>query len=209
MPATSPTPQAAPGELELVRQFVNTNDVEDGIEDLATPELLGEWMRTHGLDVGEGPLAKRDVSRAITVREALRALLLANGGEPLDAGAVETLNETAARAGLRVGFGDDGNPSLRPAQEGIDGALASLLAIVFQSMVEGTWPRLKACRADTCQWAFYDKSKNRSAHWCSMAVCGNRAKARSYRHRHSSGKSNANNSPASPGAPNNPDRPPR
>jgi predicted RNA-binding Zn ribbon-like protein len=183
MPATGPTPQAAPGELELVRQFVNTNDVEDGIEDLATPELLAQWMQDHGLDVGDRSLTKRDVSRAITVREALRALLLANGGEPLEPGAVETLNDAAAHAGLRVSFGDDGNPSLRPAREGIDGALATLLSIVFQSMVEGTWPRLKACHADTCQWAFYDKSKNRSAHWCSMAVCGNRAKARHYRHR--------------------------
>jgi predicted RNA-binding Zn ribbon-like protein len=51
-------------------------------------------------------------------------------------------------------------------------------------MSEGTWSRLKACLADTCQWAFYDQSKNRSAHWCSMAVCGNRAKARAYRNRH-------------------------
>jgi predicted RNA-binding Zn ribbon-like protein len=186
MPATGSTPQAAPGELELVREFVNTNDVEDGIEELATPKLLAEWMRDHGLDVGDRSLTKRDVSRAITLREALRALLLANGGEPLDAGAVETLNAAAARADLQVSFGGDGKPSLQPAREGIDGALAALLAIVFRSMVEGTWPRLKACRADTCQWAFYDKSKNRSAHWCSMAVCGNRAKARSYRHRHSS-----------------------
>ena len=184
MPATGPSPKAAPGELELVREFVNTNDVEDGIEDLATPEVLADWMRGHGLEVGDSPLTKRDVSRAIALREGLRGLLLANGGEPLDAGAVETLNQAAARAGLRVSFGDDGDPSLQPAREGIDGALAALLAIVFESMVEGTWPRLKACRADTCQWAFYDKSKNRSGHWCSMAVCGNRSKARDYRRRH-------------------------
>ena len=59
-----------------------------------------------------------------------------------------------------------------------------MLAIVFRAMEDGTWARLKACREDTCQWAFYDRSKNRSATWCSMAVCGNRAKARTYRQRH-------------------------
>jgi predicted RNA-binding Zn ribbon-like protein len=63
-------------------------------------------------------------------------------------------------------------------------ALGAILAIVYQSMADGTWSRLKACRSDTCQWAFYDTSKNRSAHWCTMAVCGNRAKARAYRRRH-------------------------
>jgi predicted RNA-binding Zn ribbon-like protein len=51
-------------------------------------------------------------------------------------------------------------------------------------MAEGTWERLKVCPAHDCLWAFYDSSRNRSGHWCSMKVCGNRAKARSYRERH-------------------------
>ena len=45
------------------------------------------------------------------------------------------------------------------------------------------WKRLKACRLHTCEWAFYDHTKNRSGAWCNMAVCGNRAKARAYRER--------------------------
>ena len=51
------------------------------------------------------------------------------------------------------------------------------------ALVVGAWPRLKACRETTCRWAFYDASKNRSSIWCSMAVCGSRAKARTYRRR--------------------------
>ncbi len=39
------------------------------------------------------------------------------------------------------------------------------------------------CSSDTCQWAFYDRSKNRSGRWCSMQVCGNRTKTRAYRAR--------------------------
>ena len=41
----------------------------------------------------------------------------------------------------------------------------------------------QVCVADDCQWAFYDTSKNRSRHWCSMGVCGNRQKTRTYRAR--------------------------
>ncbi len=54
---------------------------------------------------------------------------------------------------------------------------------MFGSLHEGTWSRLKACAAEDCQFAFYDHSKNRSGHWCTMAECGNRAKVRSYRAR--------------------------
>jgi predicted RNA-binding Zn ribbon-like protein len=175
-------PQAAPGELELVRDFVNTADIEEGVDKLATSALLRNWLAERGLSVGD--LDDDDRERAIELREALRALLIANNGEPLDVRAIETLNRTAGDAVLRVRFASEGGSGLAPAGEGIDLALGSILAIVFRSMAEGTWPRLKACQADTCQWAFYDHSKNRSGTWCSMAVCGNRAKARTYRHRH-------------------------
>jgi predicted RNA-binding Zn ribbon-like protein len=178
--------QPAPGELELVREFVNTHDVEEQTDTLSAPEALRDWAEGRGLDVGSRPLGQRDVEKAIELREALRALLLANGGEPLGRGAIETLNAVSAGLPLRLRFAGDGASALSPAGEGIEGALAAILAIVYRAMAEGTWPRLKACRADDCQWAFFDRSKNRSAHWCSMAVCGNRAKARGYRKRRKS-----------------------
>ena len=61
--------------------------------------------------------------------------------------------------------------------------VAPIVAIVYEAMVDGTWERLKACPADDCHWAFYDHSKNRSGTWCTMDVCGNRAKVRAYRER--------------------------
>ena len=64
--------------------------------------------------------------------------------------------------------------------------LGWLLSFVYAATADGTWPRLKACREHTCEWAFYDHTKNRSGAWCSMAVCGNRAKARTYRARRAS-----------------------
>jgi predicted RNA-binding Zn ribbon-like protein len=178
------TVQAAPGELELIRAFVNTNDWDEGIEQLTTAAKLGEWLAEHGLAV-DRTLRRPDLERAIELREALRALLLANAGEPLDQRAVEQLNSVAGRVRLLVRFDESGASTLDSEKGGIECALGEILAIVHRSMADGTWPRLKACREETCVWAFYDTSKNRSAHWCSMAVCGNRAKARAYRQRHS------------------------
>jgi len=84
---------------------------------------------------------------------------------------------------LTARFGADGMISLEPDESGIRQALAEILTIVFAALHEGIWYRLKACADNTCQFAFYDHSKNHSGHWCTMADCGNRAKVRSYRAR--------------------------
>ena len=105
-------------------------------------------------------------------REALRALL----ADKQDPNAIAALNATAAQ--LTVRFDPDGTARLHG-----DDLIASLLAIIARAQADGTWERMKACRADDCRWAFYDRSRNRSRAWCSMRECGNRAKARSYRAR--------------------------
>ena len=93
------------------------------------------------------------------------------------------LDRTARRAGLGVHFQPDG-ASVEPTAGGVDGALGRLVAVAATAMLDGTWARLKVCRAPDCRWAFYDQARNRSRTWCSMAVCGNRVKARTYRRRH-------------------------
>lgn len=182
----SGTKLPAPGALALVQAFVNTIEFEQNgqhQEELRTPDDLRAWLHTHGLLEDSGAPDERDLRRARDVREALRALLLANNGASIDAAAVATLNHAADAACLVVRFGPDGHSRLEPSVPGVAGALGRLLAIVNTAMTDGTWPRLKACRSHTCQWAFYDTSKNRSGAWCNMAVCGCRSKARTYRQR--------------------------
>jgi predicted RNA-binding Zn ribbon-like protein len=58
-----------------------------------------------------------------------------------------------------------------------------VLAAAARLTEAGRWSRVKLCASETCRWAFVDESRNRSRTWCSMAVCGNRAKARSFRAR--------------------------
>jgi predicted RNA-binding Zn ribbon-like protein len=174
--------EPAPGELELIRAFVNTADIDEGKDDLPTAASLGAWLAERGLGSG-GRLGEADHRRAIALREALRSLLLANAGEPLEPAAVRALNDEASRVRLVLRFDGEGEGEIVPGGRGIERALGELLAIVHRAMADGSWYRLKACATETCQWAFYDRSKNRSGRWCSMAVCGNRNKVREYRRR--------------------------
>ena len=173
----------APGELELVRVFVNTLEVDEAVDELSSPAALTEWLRVQGLLRG-GAATRADLADARRLREALRVLLLANNGVSVRKEAAVTLNRAARRAGLGVRFEPEGTARVEPGAAGVDGALGRLLAIVSASMADGSWERLKACRAEDCRWAFYDRARNRSRHWCSMAVCGNRTKARNFRRRH-------------------------
>ncbi len=183
--------QEAPGELEQVRAFVNTADLESGEEHLDSPSSLGSWLADRGLAGGGTEPTAADLERAIALREALREILVAHSSrQPVPQQASETLDAAACRARLRLRFGAGGNSALEPEASGVDAALGRLLAIIHRSIEGGTWQRLKACRLDSCEWAFYDHTKNRSGAWCNMAECGNRAKARAYRERHSAGGGN-------------------
>ena len=70
-----------------------------------------------------------------------------------------------------------------PARSGVQGFFGELGSAIVEATLDGTWTRLKVCHDDECRWAFYDRSKNGCSVWCSMRVCGSRAKARAYRER--------------------------
>ena len=176
--------QEAPGRLELVREFVNTADLEGDEEELASSAGLAGWLRAHDLLESDADVGEKDLERAIAVREAMRAQLKAHNGSERDPEAVATLHEAANRAGIALTFDEAGASHLEPRTPGADGAIGRLLTIVHEAEHEGTWPRLKACPWHTCHWAFYDNTKNGSGVWCTMEVCGNRAKAKAYRERH-------------------------
>jgi predicted RNA-binding Zn ribbon-like protein len=175
----------APGELERVRAFVNTRQIGPVAERLSDPSALAAWLGEKGLAPAGLRATSADLARALELREALLAVLAAHtDGAPAPAGAGRVLDEAARRARLTLRFAEDGTASLVPEAGGVSGALGRLLAIVHDSIAQGSWIRLKACREHTCEWAFYDHTKNRSGAWCSMDGCGNRAKARTYRERH-------------------------
>jgi predicted RNA-binding Zn ribbon-like protein len=166
--------------LELLEQFLNTHETDDEVEKFTSPSKLERWMKRHGM-APEASLDAEDLTEAIGFREAVRALLFANGGAALPTSAVETLRQAADDGELRIEIDADGWAESVPACESVGVLYARLLAIIERAQAAGLWERFKACPADDCHWAFFDESKNRSRTWCSMEVCGNRAKTRAYR----------------------------
>ena len=157
-------PKAAPEPLRRVQLLVNSVDVEN------RREWIGGWLAENGLDEAE-------TDRAVSLREALRALVLKNNGARLDDASVAALNASAKRISPQL----DASGQLTLVTDG--DALDEVVAVALRAMLDGTWGRLKACR--NCHWSFYDYSPNRSATWCSMQLCGNRTKTRAYRRRRS------------------------
>jgi predicted RNA-binding Zn ribbon-like protein len=182
-PGESTPSKTAPQPLYLVQRFVNSVDLESGEDELAGPEALRAWFAERGLMEAGDDVSAADLKRAVDVREGLRAVLLQNNGLPLDKARVERLDRAVRRAGVRVRFVPGRDPELVPDAVGVDGAIARLMAIVAAAVEHGRWERLKACPRDECEWAFYDKSKNRSGRWCTMESCGNIEKAKAFRER--------------------------
>jgi predicted RNA-binding Zn ribbon-like protein len=174
----------APGDLRLVQALVNSfHNLDTSGEEFASPAGLADWLiRRELLDPRER-LTHADLSRVLDVREGLRALLYANNHEHVDDHAIERMNRALRGAGLAVQLDPSSRPDFRSARRDLDSALALIGTIVAVAQLDGRWSRLKACPGHDCGWAFYDHSRNQASSWCSMSVCGQRAKAREYRRR--------------------------
>ncbi|OAP20062.1 CGNR zinc finger [Amycolatopsis sp. M39] len=146
-------------DASLVVAFLNTVDIERGDDLLDDPELWRQWTADHDV-------SPNDPAEARVVRDSLRAAV----GDP-------RLPVTTLDVPLRFALTETGPTLLTPD------AVTATLAAATRLAIRGDWVRLKICPADDCLWAFFDESRNRSRTWCSMRVCGNREKARSWRAR--------------------------
>lgn len=151
---------------ELIVAFINTVDVEAGSDALDTVEGWQSWLAGQGLGGCFGQESPDTLTMARELRDDLRTLA---GGDRC---------AKVRQVGIQVALTADGKVELS-AQTAV-GLIAAAAAKVA---VERRLDRVKICPADTCRWAFYDTSRNRSRQWCSMEVCGNRAKARAHRQR--------------------------
>ena len=140
---------------ELLVAFLNTLDVEEHTDQLDDSAAFTAWAKDHGVEPGDRAEARR-------VRDALRAIV---DGDEAALPAVELTTSCGDRS---VGL---------LARTAAEAAVASSVVLSIQ----GKLNRVKLCGGEDCRWAFYDASRNGSRQWCSMEVCGNRQKARTYR----------------------------
>src|SRR5262245_44636535 len=156
-----------PEPLWLVESFLNSVDMETGRDDLDSLSRLRSWLAIHHRGEAGTAANAADLELARELRFALRARAATHH----DGGAsdYEWLDELTRTVPLRA-RADANGIGLGPAESGVRGVLGEILAAIVLAAHDGSWRRLKICRADTCQIAYYDRSKNASRCWCSMEI---------------------------------------
>jgi predicted RNA-binding Zn ribbon-like protein len=171
--------------LGLVQAFANTfwDLAERRPERFRSARDLAGWLAERDLLPRGVRLTRADLRRSLDVRDGLRELMFANNGADPDGDAIARMNGGLRGCGLFVALDPSAPADFGVQRRDLEGALALFGTIVAVAQLDGRWPRLKACRGDHCGWAFYDYSRNHASSWCSMSICGQRAKAREYRSR--------------------------
>src|SRR5436190_21395387 len=123
--------------LESLRQFVNTVHFEQGgvEEHLDSPAALEAFLDDNGF--GHVEVKPADLRRALEVREALRNVMGANNGDPLDPETLDLLNRTAARAKVVAAFDDNASWRIEPASDGGDRALGQMIPTGLPAVRDG------------------------------------------------------------------------
>lgn len=173
----------APESLALVQDLANTIDIEMERDGLRTVEDLAAFCAAHGLDGLAFDAA--DVEEARRLREAIRDVCQAHTGVDVPADTLATLGGQLRRAPLVVEIDAQGRarPVPAPGLTGVAALTAAVGRCVLVAVADDTWPRLKACTAHSCRWVYYDHSPAGRSRWCTMSICGSRAKMRAYRRR--------------------------
>jgi predicted RNA-binding Zn ribbon-like protein len=129
--------------------------------------------------------------RAREFRDWLRGFVTRHVGKPLARGAAKALgplNELlAGDASYPVVEAAGGEQALRLRRvrrwEGPDELLHPVAEAAADLVCSVDFRLIRTCEGSVCSLLFLDRTKARGRRWCSMAVCGNRAKAAAHRAR--------------------------
>ncbi len=156
-------------------------------EYLVSPVVLAIWCREARLisdpDARRLMAANRSaaagvLARALALRAAIYRASLGGSATPADWALVSAEAVLARTASVLVpGVDGPARWQLRSASADLPVlAIAAAAADLLTGPLAGS---VAACPGDGCGWLFADPRRRRR--WCSMAVCGNRAKARRHR----------------------------
>jgi predicted RNA-binding Zn ribbon-like protein len=162
--------ESVPDE-DFLLALLNSTPVIEGVptDDLADPVRARAWLASTGGAGEEGAGAGQELRHVLEVRAALQAVV--RGEQPPDV--LAAFLRDAARVpditGGQVAW------TLRVAPER---RLAVRAVLAWDALARQRPGRLRPCANDECRLFLIDRTKNNTARWCSMAVCGNRMKAR-------------------------------
>lgn len=156
----------APHDETLLLDLLNTTPVMDGVQrdDLADAGFARAWMADHAIAQTDTELAELIAARTVlqsVVRGTQSPVALA----PFLAAVA--LEPTVTSEGVNWQLRADG---------AVSGAVRAVLA--WDALRIANPRRLRPCANDDCRLYLIDRSKPNTARWCSMAICGNRMKAR-------------------------------
>jgi predicted RNA-binding Zn ribbon-like protein len=185
--------------------------VDEVVEWIGNGKDLVAWLKqaelvtAHDIKIIESNFSASELDRiakrARELREWFRGFVKAHMGQPLSAKALNKLEPLNELLGLGQWFwtiapksaADDedkaGPPSLifrlRPQRrwQTAESVLAPIAEEMAKTVCYVDFQYIKGCEGKTCVLLFCDETRRRARRWCSMAVCGNRAKQESFRSR--------------------------
>jgi predicted RNA-binding Zn ribbon-like protein len=203
-PGASVAPRPAPFFVgdQLALDFLNSIAAPWGqaIEWLGNGADLVDWLeRARAIDpeIAAHFRAEGDAFHALdavaeqarSLREWLRGFVDRHAGMPLSAKAIkelQPLNRLLARdEAYRLVEAAAGGLHWRQARRWTtpERLLQPIATAVGDLVCEADFRLIRTCEGPTCTLVFYDRTKAHARRWCSMAACGNRAKAAAHRAR--------------------------
>ena len=174
----------APGSLRLIQALVNTLNAETGRDLLGTLPEAARWLTAAGLLPAGSALTGVQQAALLELREATRQVLGGHTERREDPEAASRLTMALAPCRLTLAVDPAGGVRLVSADhDPFSRVIGGVATAIAEAATAGTWARLKCCPGRQCGWAFYDRSASSRSRWCSMQICGARAKMRAYRDR--------------------------
>lgn len=157
---------AGPDDEALLLDLLNSTPVIEGVphDELDEPAAARAWLAAHDI-----ALTGEALRELIDVRDALQAVVRG-------ALSPQTLQPFLDGVGLSPVISDDGIAWTLSTQQGCSTVARVILA--WDALRITSPGRLRPCANTECRLFLIDRSKPNTARWCSMAICGNRMKAR-------------------------------
>jgi predicted RNA-binding Zn ribbon-like protein len=158
---------AGPGDEALLLDLLNSTPVIDGVarDELEGPGTAQAWLDSHHV----GPANEQQLQDLIDIRTALQDVVRGDRTP-------QALAPFLTGVGLSPALSDEGLTWSLTTRGTSPAAARALLA--WDALRIASPGRLRPCANDECRLFLIDRSKPNTARWCSMAICGNRMKAR-------------------------------